>query len=168
MEYKNHFRDIFKQIPAIVNSGENLDDFMDKKIILQKQNTFEFLTKQTEDNSYKILIAFDDKELVGYCRFRKINNDTVYIYSLSVATNAQKQGIGTSLMLKALKTFNDVTQCHLKAFISNDQAHKFYTKLGFENIGTCSLDLNGKLIQDNNVAPTHINYRLIINKEYLH
>ena|SRR5438477_626419 len=162
-EYKKHFRDVFEKISAITSLDQSLDDFMDEKIALQKKNTQEFLTKTINDTTYTILVAFNDKELVGYCRFRKTDDQTVYIYSLSIATNAQRQGIGTRLMSAAINIFDGVTQCRLRAFITNDQAHNFYHKLGFEQVDTSALDpRSGVVIQNKDAIPTHIDYRLVI------
>lgn len=89
------------------------------------------LTTQTKE----VLIAKTDERVIeGYIAFRKKNDDVVWISSLYIDPQFQRQGVGEKLLNEVEKAAQE-TGCKLVALETHksaDWAINFYKKRGYE------------------------------------
>ncbi len=165
--YYEHYKPLLQQMPAITSLNTELDHFIEEKLQQAKKATQEFIIKQQNNEPYRVLVVYNKNTnaLMGSCRFNKKDHETLYIYSFFINKNFQRMGLGTQLLSAAHNMFEDVTQCKLRAFINNTQAHNFYEKHGFQKVGIVALNIvTGAVVSDPTIPPTHIDYQLILRR----
>lgn len=94
------------------------------------------------------LVAEVDGQIQGYimCRiergFSKLHTlrpmKLCHVVSIAVRGSYRRRGIGTALMLAAMKNSKEeygAGECYLEVRVSNEPAIKFYEKLGFMRVG---------------------------------
>jgi len=112
----NHFKQCDGDFVSELSSRVSLDEYASK--LTEKSERFEI---------------WDDKKLVGFVAVY-LNGDNAYITNVSVDSNYQRQGFGTSLVKRAIS----VTQVHGKKQIAlevhkdNNLAITMYQKMGLE------------------------------------
>ncbi|MCD6528790.1 ribosomal protein S18-alanine N-acetyltransferase [Candidatus Bathyarchaeota archaeon] len=94
------------------------------------------------------LVAEDNEEIVGYimCRieigFSNLKRLELtrkgHIVSIAVLPEYRRKGIGSSLIMDAMKKMADynATECYLEVRVSNTPAISLYSKLGFTIVKT--------------------------------
>ena len=97
-----------------------------------RSTDYEYVLHRTGDADYRVWGAFYGEDMVGMCILR----DECHIDMLFVETDAQKKGVGSSLLKRAVmdakradETFARVT---VNAFTT---AVGFFEKLGFQKTG---------------------------------
>jgi N-acetylglutamate synthase-like GNAT family acetyltransferase len=145
-EYHNYFKPLFAQIcPHIAAQESEFENFINERIARHKATNQEFITRQTSQEDYGILVAYattpeNNKQLAGYCRLHKEDTHTAYIDYLIVSEEFRGKGAGKQLVFTATNTFDNITHCSLFAFTEDNAANAFYQKLGFKNIGQEHVD----------------------------
>ena len=94
------------------------------------------------------IVAIIEDNIVGYimCRmetgFSELGKWNLtkkgHVVSIAVLPEYRKRGIGTSLMLQAMKEMRNygMKECYLEVRVSNQIAKNLYRKIGFEEIKT--------------------------------
>jgi len=95
------------------------------------------------DNAVYYSAVVDDK-VVGMCITYPEHKEDSEVGALYVDLAYHRQGIGRTLMEKALASFDPKKKIILKVVSYNDNAINFYKKLGFKIVGPFD-DPNGKL-----------------------
>ena len=93
------------------------------------------MLEQSLAHSLATYLARDGEEIVGVVRLVGDGFSSVFVQDLIVLPSYQRQGIGSTLMEKALGDFKDAYQVQL----ATDQTEKtlgFYRSLGFETLST--------------------------------
>jgi ribosomal protein S18 acetylase RimI-like enzyme len=86
------------------------------------------------DPGRKIIVAKDDQKVVGFCRISKTaeKNQVTAIYILP---EYHGKGIGTLLWKEALSFFDATKDTFVSVATYNQNAIRFYSKLGFVDTG---------------------------------
>ena len=101
--------------------------------------TTDLITKKVNNKEY--LIAFSNKNAIGFLRFNYFWDNTPFINMLVVNEDNRKTGVGKNLMdffeakMKA-KGFNMV----MTSTLADETAQHFYRKLGYVDRGCLMLD----------------------------
>ena len=94
------------------------------------------------------IVAIIEDNIVGYimCRmetgFSELGKWNLtkkgHVVSIAVLPEYRKRGIGTSLMLQAMKEMRNygMKECYLEVRVSNQIAKNLYRKIGFEEVKT--------------------------------
>ena len=93
------------------------------------------MLEQSLSHSLATYLARDGEKIVGVVRLIGDGFSSVFVQDLIVLPSYQRQGIGSTLMKKALGDFKDAYQVQL----ATDQTEKtlgFYRSLGFETLST--------------------------------
>jgi ribosomal protein S18 acetylase RimI-like enzyme len=94
-----------------------------------------FEEKQLQDNRQRLFVAVQNKNdptIVGLCFSQQISDCQAYIRYLVVDKDCRHQGIGSSLLMETLNSYENITSCELKTFAhANDKVQAFYEKHGF-------------------------------------
>ncbi|MCM1989012.1 GNAT family N-acetyltransferase [Oceanirhabdus seepicola] len=95
----------------------------------------DIIEEEEISGNINVLLALDDKKVVGYCSFSeyKEEKNVAYIPMLNVAPNYQGKKIGKSLVLGAVKKAieEDWNRIDLYTWAGNVQAIPLYKKCGF-------------------------------------
>ncbi len=164
--YYEHYKPFLQKMPAVIGLEEDLDDLIEKTLRRVNNATQEFIIKQQDNEPCGVLVICDtNNTLLGSCRFKKIDNNILYIFSFAINKRFQRMGLGTKLLSAVMNIFDDIIACKLRAFVDNHQAHNFYQKYGFQKVGATALNLSScEVIVDSSVPPTHIDYQFIVQK----
>jgi len=94
------------------------------------------------------IVAIIEEDIVGYimCRmetgFSELGKWNItkkgHVVSIAVLPEYRKRGIGTSLMLQAMKEMRNygMKECYLEVRVSNQTAKNLYRKIGFKEVKT--------------------------------
>ncbi|MFZ1533757.1 MAG: GNAT family N-acetyltransferase [Chitinophagaceae bacterium] len=132
-------RQTFYETFAPLNGKENMDQFMND------QFTREVLINEVGEADNIFLLAFDDKNPVGYVRLREknapteLNNiDVIEIARIYVTANDVGKGVGKALMQECIKIAIEKGKEYiwLGVWQENHRAINFYEKWGFEKFTT--------------------------------
>ena len=144
-------RRTFYETFALENTKEDMDKFMNE------QFTREALIKEVGAKDNIFLLAFDEKQPVGYARIRENNNppslgtaNAIEIARIYAATNTIGKGIGKALMQKCIeiaKTGNREI-VWLGVWEKNQRAIEFYKKWGFEKFADHDFILGNDVQKD--------------------
>jgi ribosomal protein S18 acetylase RimI-like enzyme len=103
----------------------------------------EFVTKLMNEDASQILVATDEKELVGYVLFQnevepplEMAHRISYVADLYVKPRHRGRGVGEQLLrscLDRLKKSKGGTHVQLRVWNSNKKAIALYRKLGFKD-----------------------------------
>ena len=85
-------------------------------------------------DSIQTFVAKDGDRIVGVCRVI-IENDSNELKMLYVHPKFQGKGIGKALWKESKKLFNENNRIFVNVATYNNQAIKFYEKLGFKDTG---------------------------------
>ncbi len=85
-------------------------------------------------DSIQTFVAKDGDRIVGVCRVI-IENDSNELKMLYVHPKFQGKGIGKALWEESKKLFNENNRIFVNVATYNNQAIKFYEKLGFKDTG---------------------------------
>ncbi len=104
----------------------------------------ESLRQSLRDQSQRVLVARVDEEIVGCIQadFRKIlifrRSERGFIYNLYVQRMWRRRGIGRHLMEKAIDWLqtSGAEMIFLNVAGGNDEAQRFYERLGFKTVNT--------------------------------
>lgn len=82
------------------------------------------------------LVAEAGHQVCGYAFFRTCEPESELL-QLAVARDRRRQGIGSTLLLHALRCLSEqgYTTCFLEVRGSNEEAQHIYTKAGFQQVG---------------------------------
>jgi ribosomal protein S18 acetylase RimI-like enzyme len=80
------------------------------------------------------LVALINSEIVGVCRIAQEEKKN-QIYAIYVLPDYQGRGVGKALWMESLKYFDMSKDTYVELADYNDQARKFYERLGFVDTG---------------------------------
>ncbi len=100
--------------------------------ITSKWHTPENLTMQINNPDIYFGIAKDNGQMIGLVTARKLDNHTIMMQRLYIKSSYHRQGIGTQLILEAIKSFPQTTKLKLEVEEQNKKALAFYKKCGFK------------------------------------
>lgn len=144
---KNCFQKDFKPIVAqTITTEQKLNSFINKLIIRHQGYCQDFLTKQSNQEDYSIIVAHKtsvEKEtpLIGYCRFFKQNAQTLQIGFIGVDELYRKQGIAKKFAFAAMNRFNGITECIFSTFSNYNFINELYSKHDCTTTGTVLMDV---------------------------
>ena len=131
LEWKNTYKNIFP------NAYLDSLDINNEESILKCQNKI---------NEYAICEI--DNNVVGMIRYGKnkkgYDDNYAEVYALYVSSNYQKQGVGTKLIDFAFNKLKDNYKYVLISTLKENNANKFYQKIGGKLIGNCNFTLNNQ------------------------
>lgn len=112
-----------KDVKSIIAIGQ--------KVLLDFSFKEEDLNKYVSDPAHLVYVA-DDKKIVGFISIR-IAGEDAEIDAIAINSDRQHQGIGTQLLLEAIKDLVDKNVINLLLDVrrKNMQAFRFYKKNGF-------------------------------------
>ena len=90
---------------------------------------------QALSHSLATYLAHDGEEIVGLVRLIGDGFSSVFVQDLIVLPTYQRQGIGSTLMKRALADYKDAYQVQL-ATEQTEKTLGFYRSLGFETLST--------------------------------
>ena len=135
-----------EHLPQVELLGSYLqkEHFMARKDLFKETSyfTYDFFTQILNDDTYFLLGAFTNNEVVGFMlvKFIYFENHRVFadgklaiIEDIVVEPIFQKQGIASALIneLKDICYLNDISRIELNVFSFNTNAINLYKKLGF-------------------------------------
>ncbi len=132
-------RQTFYDTFASQNTKENMDKFMNESF------SKEALMKEVGMPNNIFLLAYDDKQPVGYVRMRENNTPpelgniiAIEIARIYATVNSIGKGVGKALMQKCIEIAMEkkVAAIWLGVFQENHRAIDFYTQWGFEKFST--------------------------------
>ena len=93
--------------------------------------------KYIKDDDYRIIVATEDKQAVGFTGFKLQNwNRSAEMIDIFVHPNFRKQGIGTRLVKKLIKLAKDTkTRVLIAEAPSKNPVFYLYKKCGFRKCG---------------------------------
>lgn len=106
-----------------------------------KQFTFAARKKRLKDKQLKVLVAYHDKLLIGYCISSIIEYETEgEIESIFIENEFRNQGIGREFMERSVNWFKEkgIGDIKIQVAAGNEDALDFYNKFGFK---TCTYKL---------------------------
>jgi ribosomal protein S18 acetylase RimI-like enzyme len=97
----------------------------------------EFLKKRLATHTIQMMVAEEERRIVGLSSMRKVEAREAELYSIVVLESATGKGVGTRLLRKALdgarkRGFYSV---RVKTEVANERAINFYRKAGFTESG---------------------------------
>ena len=102
---------------------------------------YKFFKKALTNKNGCFFIAYDGKKMVGYANggakeYSYRNKRYFEIENIGVIPNYKRKGIGKRLLQKILDwtKSRNFERIHLNCYIKNQEALKFYRKLGFKEI----------------------------------
>ena len=93
------------------------------------------MLEQALSHSLAIYLARDGEKIVGLVRLVGDGFSSVFVQDLIVLPTYQRQGIGSTLMKKALSDYKDTYQIQL-ATNESEKTLGFYRSLGFETLSS--------------------------------
>lgn len=97
-----------------------------------------------DERGVRFYVAYDKESVVGYLSVDVNDGDSMYLRQMAVDTQWQRCGVGSKLVGVAVEEAGvDRVTVAVRRF--NDDAKRFYGKLGFQEGGECSSGLNPKL-----------------------
>lgn len=87
------------------------------------------------DKNAANILALIENEIVGHCYALPRENRSVLIGYLYVLEDAQRHGIGTTLLDAAIEAFPDTVHVELNVLQKNVTAIQFYKAIGFFEAG---------------------------------
>ena len=103
------------------------------------------MLEQALSHSLSTYLARDGEEIVGLVRLVGDGFSSVFVQDLIVLPTYQRQGIGSTLMKKALSDYKDTYQIQL-ATEESEKTLGFYRSLGFEALS--SFQCTGMILVD--------------------
>ena len=103
------------------------------------------MLSQALSHSLATYLARDGEEIVGLVRLIGDGFSSVFVQDLIVLPTYQRQGIGSTLMKKALSDYKDTYQIQL-ATEESEKTLGFYRSLGFEALS--SFQCTGMILVD--------------------
>ncbi len=92
----------------------------------------EMVSKAIDDPSRIFLLALQNDQVIGTARAKPVADGAVFLECIYIASSAQKQSIGTHLLKRVLKPFDEKTPVYLEVEQDNSNAIHFYKQHGFE------------------------------------
>lgn len=97
----------------------------------------EFLKKRLATPTIQMMVAEEERRIVGFSSMRKVEAREAELSSIAVLERATGKGVGSRLLRKALdvarkRGFNSV---RVKTEATNEKAISFYRKAGFTDSG---------------------------------
>jgi ribosomal protein S18 acetylase RimI-like enzyme len=114
--------------------GVTKADIEEKVNELQAKGTESLVERIKNDESSKTYVARDGSEIVGYVAVQKTEDENK-IRAIYVLAPYQGQGIGRSLMEKALEFMGSDKRISLEVVSYNTKAIEFYKRFGFVEDG---------------------------------
>lgn len=169
--YQNDFKQLWTHHYASMTPlNYTIEDFVNEKMNNATESNKTIILQQSRTSNQRLLIAEITqpntlKKIAGYCRFEKKNPQTIYINFIAVDESLRKQGIAKQLAYAAMKSFDNITECRLRALIHYNFVNQLYTKLGCIKTGTISLDPHTETLNTQpNAIMTHNDYVYTITK----
>ena len=103
------------------------------------------MLEQSLAHSLAIYVARDGEEIVGLVRLVGDGFSSVFVQDLIVLPSYKRQGIGSTLMKRALADYKDAYQV-LLATEESEKTLGFYRSLGFETLS--SFQCTGMILVD--------------------
>jgi len=100
--------------------------------IAKRYHNVEMVSKAIDDPSRVFLLALKNNQVIGSARAKPVADGAVYLECIYITSHAQKQSIGTHLLKRVLKPFDEKTPVYLEVEQNNLKAIHFYKKHGFE------------------------------------
>jgi shikimate dehydrogenase len=108
-----------------------------------KRDAFEFFDAILRKEENRVLVAYKDKEPVGYVWVTidvipenpfKNARKQMYIHQIIVHSDYRRQSIGTALFSEAenIAKLDGIKHFELDSWVFNTEAHEFFKRLGFE------------------------------------
>jgi len=102
------------------------------KKYLREEYTFDLLLNLWSFSPNGFLVAVEKGKIIGFIIGVKTDASTLRILMLAVDKNYRRRGIATSLFKRLQFNFPEVRKITLETRIDNEEAIKFYKKLGFK------------------------------------
>jgi diamine N-acetyltransferase len=131
------FNDTFKE----QNSPENMNAYLEKAFNLKQ------LEKELSNSSSQFLLVYINNEIAGYLKINindaqseDMGDESLEIERIYIQNNFQKHGLGKLLINKAIEIAieHNKQKIWLGVWEENENAIKFYKKMGFVQTGTHS------------------------------
>jgi ribosomal protein S18 acetylase RimI-like enzyme len=144
-------RKTFYETFATHNTKENIDKF------LNEQFTREKLIEEVSEPGNFFLLAFHEKQAIGYVRMREGERfpefgtkDSIEIARIYVSNTSIGTGVGKSMMHKCISLAKEMKKdiIWLGVWEKNNRAISFYEKWGFEKFGEHDFILGNELQKD--------------------
>ena len=108
-------------------------------------------TRKSLESGDLALIAIQDNKIVGFITYGQSKDKDLdncgEIYALYVLKDYQHQGIGSSLIKRALDDLRGFNGVFLWVFKDNKNAFAFYKRFGFEEDGKTKITKIGKIVE---------------------
>lgn len=130
-------------IDITIKQSQNKEAALNLARKLPEYFTMDGLKSLAEDlETHEIYGAFSREELIGFISLRRTDTAAIEISWLAVLPNYHRQGIGSRLVLEALKNYavKGFTICYVKTLAETaddsgyDKTRAFYKKLGFQTL----------------------------------
>ncbi len=131
------FKPLYLQSYAHLPCGQDPDFYLERELGQDREWFAEFL-QGGKSGDYRLLVACDvtAQRPIGLLLFHRKDELSLELDLLLVDKAARGLGVGKSLILQALATFEDITICDVYPFrFGNDATLAFYEKMGFVRLG---------------------------------
>lgn len=91
------------------------------------------------NNSLYIMGAFEENNLIGFIRCIGDGEHIVYVQDLIIDVEYKRQGIGRSLINRAMDKFSSVRMLTLITDLANEVSNSFYKAMGFKKLDDSGL-----------------------------
>lgn len=95
----------------------------------------ELLVKQILDPDIYFSIAREQNQIIGLITIRQMDKNILNMYRLYIHPDYQRKGIGSKLIIEALKVFKEHKKLRIGVEEENKRAISFYLSKGFKDIG---------------------------------
>ena len=115
------------------------------------------MAQDFNDPNVRWRIATADGQPVGYAKLTplrapavKASENAVELQQIYIESTWHGCGVADTLMMWGLDTARSVgaTEIYLTVFDHNERAKRFYTRYGFEDVGSCTFQLGERIYDD--------------------
>ena len=136
-----YFKPLYRAAYPHLPIGKNADRFLDQEIDQELQWISECIASESDSSVY-VALDNENNRIVGVVLSHKIDETTLLLDLLLVRKECRKRGVGKALIHASIKAFDDVRACiaYTDSCEENNATLRFYTLLGFKNIGPVNLE----------------------------
>jgi GNAT superfamily N-acetyltransferase len=123
-------KDEYEKIADMVNVAYAVP-FLPDMMATKANDSAEKIVADTEKGAH-ILVAYQEKELLGTIRYRPIDNDSLYCYKLAVKPDHRKLGIGKVLINEVLSIAHQLGLKNVEIEVAEAKGLvPYYESMGF-------------------------------------
>lgn len=121
--------------------------------MVEKYQSFEAMTAQTENQGYSYFQVYDCGELCGYFALKPESDSRFFLSKLYLRKDKRGQGIARIMMNRVFEEAKSAGKksVYLTVNKHNEHAADVYKKIGFKVVGTPVTDIGGGFVMDDYV-----------------